>query len=265
MTPIKSIDFYGLKVSVFSIVSLEEYIKNCILKSHKIICYGYGLATIALMKECPEIFLYGQKSDVIVTDGRPFYILLKMLGFPLIDDLSIPNMVNLVLDLCDRNGFSVMLIGANTETNCKATENIKNRYINLKIYPGINGYFNEEDELKIVEQINYNSPDVILIGISSPKKEILANKWKEQCNAKVFIPCGGMIDVYAGVTKQTPNIIKKIGLASIYRIIQEPKRLLKRNLNIYIFSLFKFLPALIFSTVLLKKKNFNIPSFCKIS
>lgn len=265
MEKLKSIDFYGLKVSVFNIASLEKYIKNCILKSNKIICYGYGFATIALMKKCPEIFIYGQKSDIIVTDGRPFYILLKIMGFPLIDDLSIPNMVNLVLDLCDSNGFSVMLIGADSENNVKATKNIENKYKNLKTYPGINGYFKEEDESKIIEQINNNSPDVILIGISSPKKEILANKWKEQCNAKVFIPCGGMIDVYAGVTKQTPNVIKKIGLASIYRIVQEPRRLLKRNLNIYIFSLFIFLPTLIFNTILRKKKNFNIPSLCKIN
>jgi N-acetylglucosaminyldiphosphoundecaprenol N-acetyl-beta-D-mannosaminyltransferase len=261
MINIPSLDFYGLKLSVFSINSLADYIKNCIQGNHKIICYGYSLGIIAMMKKYPQIFHYGRQADIIVTDGRPFYLLLKVLGIRIGEDLSIPNMVNLVLDLCEKNGFSIMLIGASCKTNIQAAKNIKLRYKNIKIYPGHHGYFDYTNEYKVADLINKYSPDVVFIGISSPRKEILACKWKAECNTKIIIPCGGMIDVLAGITKQTPHLVKKIGLASVYRVIQEPKRLLKRNLEIYIFCLFKFLPALIKSTLLSKNKNFNIPAF----
>jgi len=264
MNNIASIDFYGLKLSAFNITSLTDYVKQCIQRNNKIICYGYSLGTIALMKKYPQIFLYGRQADIIVTDGRPFYFLLKALGTRIGDNLSIPNLVNLVLDLCEKNRFSIMLIGASSETNIRAAKNIGLRYKNIKIYPGHDGYFDDNTENQVVDLINNYSPEVVFIGISSPRKEILACKWKAECSTKIIIPCGGMIDVLAGITKQTPHFIKKIGLASVYRVMQEPKRLLKRNLEIYIFCFFKFLPALIKSILLSKNKNFNIPAFCKI-
>ena len=67
-----------------------------------------------------------------------------------------------------------------------------------------------------------------------------------------------MIDVLASKAKMTPKILKKMGLASIYRLIQEPTRLFKRQMYIYSFWV-KFFPTLLYNSIF--NKEFSIPNY----
>ena len=265
MKHIEQIDFYGLKLSLFSKLELIQRIIDVILNNEKIICYGYSLGTIYLMKKSPEIYTYGNQADILVTDGRLLYLFAKILNFPLRCDISIPNLVKLLLEFANEHKLSVFLLGADKETNSNAVRNLRLAYPNIIVPDGIDGYFKHEEENDIIARINRVSPDIVLIGISSPIKERLAFTWKDRLNTKIIVPCGGMIDVFAGKTKQSPNLIKKLGLASVYRIIQEPKRILKRNLKIYYYVFFKFLPIFFLKVILKRDKNFSIPEFLNIN
>jgi len=255
--------FYGLKLSIVDKNSLLTIFLTAIENNVKIVCYGYSFGAINLMRKYHQIYLLGNSAEIVLADGRPFYIFCKMLNYPLISDISIPNAVFYALELADKSRCSVLLLGANQEINNKACETLSKNYINIKTITGINGYFNEEEEDDVVKLINNYSPDIILIGMNSPKKENFVLRNKNNLNSKIIIPCGGMIDVLGGKTKVAPSFIKKIGLASFYRLIQEPRRLFKRHMAGYLFITFKFLPILFFN-IITKNKEFNIPSLFKI-
>lgn len=265
MYSLKKIDFYGLNISVFQKKEILDYFKYVIENNKKIVCYGYSFGAIAYMTKYKEIFQYGNQSDIILADGRLFYLFLKIYKIPIVSDISIPDIVNLTLDLANKNKYSILLFGSTQETNDLATENIKKKYPNIITKKGINGFFKNEEGRGIVKKINEIKPDILYIGISTPIKERFSIEKKDDLNVRIIIPCGGMIDVLSGKSRQSGKVIKKVGLASLYRLIQEPKRLHKRYFFIYTFILFNFLPVFIWNTIFLKKRNFNIPLYYKLN
>lgn len=264
MERIKNYNFYGMKLSSFSEKQLYEEIIHSITNNEKKIVYGYSIGTFSKIKPYPEIAVYSNQFDIMVADGRGYYLLARASGFPIQSDISIPNMVDRILEIANIYHYSVMLLGARKEINEQACEKLRKKYPGATILPGRDGYFNEKEEQAVVESINHLKPDVLLIGISSPKKERFAFKYKDRINVKIIIPCGGVIDILAGNKKRTPWIIKKAGLAWFYRFAQDPRRLFRDSVLNLCSVLFVMIPCLIIKRYILRNKKISIPEyFCK--
>ena len=94
-----------------------------------------------------------------------------------------------------------------------------------------NGYFNSDEEKDIVEEITNSGANILFVAITSPKKEIFLNRYKEDLKCINFIMgVGGSFDVIAGKVKRAPILAQKLGLEWLYRLFQEPRRMWKRYL-----------------------------------
>jgi N-acetylglucosaminyldiphosphoundecaprenol N-acetyl-beta-D-mannosaminyltransferase len=260
----QKIDFHGLSVSSFTETELNNYLKFAVEEKIKTVCYGYSLGIIPYIKLFPVIYELGESSELLITDGRPFYLLLKILKYPVKYEISIPNLSLLLLKIAHQEKYSIMLLGGTEISNQKASAKIKKDFPGAKVLTGINGYFKEKETSEIVNKINILNPQILLIGMSSPKKEVFIVNYKNNLTSSIIVPCGGMIEVLAGNVKQAPRIIKSLGLASFYRLLQEPKRLFKRYSYIYSFLFFVFLPVFLWKVLIIKDSYFSIPKFCGI-
>jgi N-acetylglucosaminyldiphosphoundecaprenol N-acetyl-beta-D-mannosaminyltransferase len=257
---IKDIDFCGLRISDFYLSDLDSYFRDIISSQNTIICYGYSFGIIPFFKKYKDLYGIINSFDINVTDGTQFYWFMKLLGYKLKTFLSIPFLTIKTLEFANINKKSVFLLGADTKTNINATENLKNKYPDIYFLEGRDGYFSETEEYEVVNYIKNKKPNILLIGISSPKKERFAYKYKNELNTNIIIPCGGMIDVFAGKVKLASPFLKKIGLATLIRIIQEPRRQLKLNIRLAYETFIKIIPKTIYEVKLKKNKNFAIPS-----
>jgi len=258
---IETNSFLGLKYSLFNLQELKTEIILTIINNRKKVFYGYSLTLLPKFKHYPEIYSYSNQFDYFLADGKGYFFFLRLFGVKLKSDISLPDLANIILDMANKDKFSVLLIGADKKTNSIATKNIKNNYPKAEVFEGIDGYFSKQEEVTIIEKINIMNPDIILIGISSPKKERIAYEWKEILNCKIIVPCGGVIDVLAGKTKREPFIVKKLGLTWLYRVVQEPIRLFKPLLIGGISVVFFLIPKILFEVVIKKNKEFSIPNF----
>jgi len=262
---IEKTNFIGLSISIFDRKQLIKYIEDTVNDDKQKVLYGHALWTIPMMNKFPDIYNYGELADLFVTDGRPFYLLAKWHGLLLKYDISIPNLVSLSLELANKYRWSIFLLGATGQNNNHAIRNVRNNYPNIKFVKGRNGYFSDHENDNIISQINSYKPNILLIGIASPKKERISAEWRDYLKSNIIIPCGGMIDVLAGKTKVTPIWIKKLGLASFYRVVQEPRRLFKRYNYIYSYLFFKFFPLYFYEVIIKNNKNFSIAKYLKIT
>lgn len=154
-------------------------------------------------------------------------------------DLSIE-----MLDIADKNGYSIYLLGGEDGIAKKAGEEIVKRYPGAKIAGYHNGYFKgahigkagHEEELEIVSDINSSGADILFVGFGAPKQEYWIEANKGKLAVKLVIGNGGTMDVLAGKTKRAPEIYQKLGLEWFYRLLKDPRRI-KRQLSLPIFML----------------------------
>jgi len=257
-------NFFGLKVSNVSKNELQAYYDDTILASDSIVCYGYSFGIIPAFKKHPDLIENINAYDINVTDGTLFYWFMNILGYKVKEFISIPTMTIDILKYANKNHKSVLLIGADQETNKRATNNLRILYPGVHFFDGLHGYYKEEEERDIVRYINRCSPTILLIGISTPIKERFASKYKELLGANIIVPCGGMIDVFSGKVKLAPPIIKRLGLATLVRVLQEPKRHLKPNICFAYETFVRIIPTTIWEVLIKRNKKFNIPSIYKI-
>lgn len=255
---IQQYDVYGLKVSNFTLNEVDDYYSDTIKSNKNIVLFGHSLGYIVWFKKNPELYPIVNSFDLMVCDGTQFHWYCSLNGFRLKTVISIPDITNYTLKYANAHGLKVLLFGAKEEINKKASENIKKQYPNIQVLPGINGYYSKEEETQIVQKIENLKPHILLVGMSSPLKEKFAHTYREKLGANIIIPCGGMIDVYSGFTKQSPAWVKKTGLAIPYRVLQEPKRLFAFRVWMIGQILFKILPQTFLYKAILRQKNYNL-------
>ena len=98
------------------------------------------------------------------------------------------------------------------------------KYPGLKIVGVHNGYFDEKEEKKIIQDIKKKAPSILLVGLGAPKQEKWIYDNIRLVGAKVAIGVGGSFDVMAGNVKRAPKIFRRLGLEWFHRLITQPTR-----------------------------------------
>jgi len=84
------------------------------------------------------------------------------------------------------------------------------------------------DYAAIAQTIRLTNPDIIWIGLSTPKQEVFASKLALHVNVGFIVTVGAAFDFHTDRVPQAPGILQKAGLEWFYRLIMEPRRLFSR-------------------------------------
>jgi N-acetylglucosaminyldiphosphoundecaprenol N-acetyl-beta-D-mannosaminyltransferase len=82
----------------------------------------------------------------------------------------------------------------------------------------------------LVDQINATNPDIVWVGLGSPKQERWMAKNIDRLNASVVIGVGAAFDFHAGRVRQAPRWMQRSGTEWLFRLLSEPRRLWRRYL-----------------------------------
>ena len=183
-------------------------------------------------KEFAEIY---SNADLILADGKPLIWISKLLKKPIKEKISgsdfFPRMCNMRAD----KGYSIFILGAAEGVADKAAENLCNKFNGLKIagtYSPPFGFEKDEKELEKINSIVKGAfPDVLAVSLGSPKGEKFLYRHLAEYEVSLGISIGATIDFEAGNVKRAPKWMSEIGLEWLFRITQEPKRLIKRYWN----------------------------------
>lgn len=251
---LKTVDFYGINVIGSNKKEVMEDLLNSIGEKQKKIVFGVGASIGKFSRLYPWYPEFLNTLDLVLFDGRGLYYTAKVLGYKVPCGMSIPEYVQASLDAVKQINGRVYLLGATQENNNAALNKLRDTRFSVA---GHHGYFNQKNKTEMTQifsDIEAFEPNLLLIGMSSPLKEKLCIEYRKQFPLCVIVLCGGMIDVISGETKQTPMLMKRFGLAWLYRIIQEPNRLFRSSMS----GLFEYL----FCTVprmLINRKDNRLP------
>jgi N-acetylglucosaminyldiphosphoundecaprenol N-acetyl-beta-D-mannosaminyltransferase len=103
----------------------------------------------------------------------------------------------------------------------------------------------EFQELK--ELVDQTRPDVMWIGLSTPKQERFMAEYLSRLDVQLMVGVGAAFDIHTGRIDDAPAWIKKIGMQWLHRLVQDPGRLWKRylvNNPIFLWKIFLQLSGL---------------------
>jgi N-acetylglucosaminyldiphosphoundecaprenol N-acetyl-beta-D-mannosaminyltransferase len=176
------------------------------------------------IQEDPELKKISLEADLITPDGVGIVFASRLKRDPVPERVTGFDLLLESLKIGNEKSWSFYLLGSDEDVNMKAAEYIAKNYPKVKIAGRHNGYFKNEEENKIIQDIKASTPDILIVALGSP----LADKWiyshKNELNAKVVFGVGGSLDVISGKIKPTPEAWKKLNLEWLHRRITQPSR-----------------------------------------
>ena len=110
---------------------------------------------------------------------------------------------------------------------------LQERFPELMVVGGYSPPFRQltasEDEA-IVDRINEAAPDIVWVGLSTPKQERWMHDHVGRLNAPALIGIGAAFDFVSGRKRQAPRWMQRSGLEWTFRLASEPRRLWRRYL-----------------------------------
>jgi N-acetylglucosaminyldiphosphoundecaprenol N-acetyl-beta-D-mannosaminyltransferase len=163
-------------------------------------------------------------ADLIIPDGIgiTLHYLLRRQKVPKRAGIEVTHKLLKILNQTSNN--KVTIIGSTNDNITKAKSNLSKEFPNL-IIESFDGYFDNDKETEILSRLQADQPNLILVGLGSPKQEQWIYTNKHLCPNSIWIGVGGSFDIWSGSKKRAPRLMISLGLEWLYRLYQEPRRL----------------------------------------
>ena len=142
-----------------------------------------------------------------------------------------------MLQMCElsvKEGLTHFFYGGGNGVAEKLRDNLCARFPGLQVLGTYTPPFrplNDDEKSALKERIALLKPDMIWVGLSTPKQERFMAEYLPQLDTKIMAGVGAAFDFHAGLVPQAPPWLQRIGMEWFYRLCKEPKRLWKRYLR----------------------------------
>jgi len=170
---------------------------------------------------------------LVTPDGMPTVWVGRMQGNSTMKRVFGPD---LMLEVCRRSagtGIRHFLYGGNPGIAAELAERLRCRFPGIKVVGSFTPPFRPlepSEQLALEEQMETTLPDIVWVGLSTPKQEKFMAENFRRLPCKVMIGVGAAFDIHTGRVHDAPQWIKEAGLQWAHRLCQEPRRLWKRYL-----------------------------------
>lgn len=228
---IRRVKICNVPVDVLTMGETLSIIEDSICKKKPLHHVVINAAKVVNAQRDPDLMKSIVECDIINADGKSIVWASKFLKMPVPERVAGIDLMEQLVELAARKNFKIFFFGAKENIIINLVQNYKAKYGEHIIAGYRNGYYTQEEELNVAEQISNSGADILFVAITSPKKEIFLNKYKKTINVPFIMGVGGSFDVVSGFVKRAPVWMQKSGLEWFYRVIQEPGRMWKRYLT----------------------------------
>ncbi|MDI6758487.1 MAG: WecB/TagA/CpsF family glycosyltransferase [Candidatus Omnitrophota bacterium] len=194
------------------------------------------VAPVSTICDCQRDRAYKEiinSAAMVTADGMPLVWISRLKGYKNKKRTYGPELMSLVCDKGQVLGYRHFFYGADEKTLCSLREKLKQRFPGIDIVGMYGPPFlkkAEPEKKEIIDMINSARPDILWVGIGSPKQDFWMSLNRERLNAPVMVGIGAAFDFLAEVKLQAPAWMRECGLEWLFRLVTEPKRLWRRYL-----------------------------------
>lgn len=218
----------GIPVDKYTMSETVNIIDESIAKKIPVHHVVVNAAKLVHAQKDSELKMSILSCDIINADGQSVVWASKFLRDPLKERVAGIDLMSNLVALAHEKNYKIFLLGAKEEIVKSVVDIYSQQYGNNIIAGYRNGYYKREEEEIIAKQIADSGAHMLFVAITSPKKEIFLNTYKDIIKTPFIMGVGGSFDVISGKTKRAPRWMQKAGMEWLFRTYQEPGRLWKR-------------------------------------
>jgi N-acetylglucosaminyldiphosphoundecaprenol N-acetyl-beta-D-mannosaminyltransferase len=217
-------NFAGVGIEALTYGDMEARIDRWIAKksdrSHHIACLNAYCVALSLRNGRLKD-IYG-RSDIPGADGMPFVHWLRWVLNTRCDRLAGMDIAHYLAERSQHTGYTFYLYGGAPEVLEEVRVYLEARFPHIEILgvhsPPFRELTVEEDEA-ICEEISRLQPDVIFVGLGTPKQDYWIDSHLERLRGSVMVASGAMFDFFGGRVRIAPPWIRTSGFEWLYRLL----------------------------------------------
>ena len=171
-------------------------------------------------------------ATLIVPDGMPLVWASRLRGDPLPERVAGGSLIFSLTEAAARHGRSVYFLGGAPGVPQRAGEELRRRYPGLVVAGADAPPRGFDSDPRAVEGVRDRlaaaAPDIVYVGMGFPRQERLIAGFVPSFPATWFLGCGAAIPYAAGALRRPPGWMRASGLAWLFRLASEPRRLFRR-------------------------------------
>ena len=223
------INFLNIPIDAITMKQTLEKIDAAILSNKQIVHSVINAGKVVLMQTDKNLEKSVLNSDLINADGQSIVWAARFLGKKIPERVTGIDLMQELVKMAKQKGYKCYFLGAEKDVLKKMINTYLNEYSSDIIAGYQHGHYKKVKEEEIVDCIKESRPNILFVGMSSPKKEIFIDKYKDQLRSVSFLMgVGGSFDVIAGHKMRAPKLLQNIGCEWLWRFALEPIRLFKR-------------------------------------
>jgi N-acetylglucosaminyldiphosphoundecaprenol N-acetyl-beta-D-mannosaminyltransferase len=233
LPPAPSVDVLGVRVNVLDMETTLDILDRWITEGHREYVCVTGVHGVMESRRDEGLRQIHNRAGLVTPDGMPLVWWARSRGWREARRVYGPD---LLLACCERSittGYRHFFYGGGDGVADLLAGRLARRFPGLCVAgtytPPFRALTPAEDE-EVVARINAAAPDVLWVGLSTPKQEAWMAEHVGRLDVPVLIGVGAAFDFHAGLKPQAPRWMQHGGLEWLFRLGTEPRRLWKRYL-----------------------------------
>lgn len=230
---ISRVDVLGVGVSAINQeIALSEITRWIESREKHYVCVT-GVHGVMESQRDPELLAIHNSSGLTTPDGMPLVWCARYAGAESVERVYGPDLMLNVSKASVERGWTHYFYGAAPGVPETLAENLEAKFPGLKVVGSQSPPFREltaEEVEATVAEINRLAPDIVWVGLSTPKQERWMARFRPSLEVPVIIGVGAAFDMHAGRIPQAPQWMQNAGLEWAFRLSKEPRRLWRRYL-----------------------------------
>jgi N-acetylglucosaminyldiphosphoundecaprenol N-acetyl-beta-D-mannosaminyltransferase len=230
---IERIDVLGVQVSAINpamaLAEIERWVRT---REQHYVCVT-GVHGVMESQRDAELMAIHNRSGLTTPDGMPMVWAGHRAGADWMARVYGPDLMLAVLEVAAARGWSSYFYGGADGVPEVLAQRMAARFPGLRVTGTYSPPFrplSAEEDAAIVERINAAAPDLVWVGLSTPKQERWMAAHVGRLTAPALLGVGAAFDMHSGRLRQAPPWMQRRGLEWLYRLYREPGRLWRRYL-----------------------------------
>lgn len=233
MSPVPRYNVLGVGISALTLDRARDLIVATRGRSQLgYVCLG-TVHSLGVARQDPAYRRILNESWLTTPDGMPLVWMAHRQGLPEVTRVYGPNLMLAVCDAGRASGLRHFFLGGAPGVAGELRNRLCARFPGLEVVGTHSPPFRPLTDAEfghLKEQVSASRPDVLWVGLGTPKQDrFMAAAWN-QLDAGVLIGVGAAFDFHSGRLRQAPLWMQRSGLEWLFRLAQEPRRLAFRYL-----------------------------------